>query len=106
MKKMLRLFTYAVLTIVSVLVGVHTAHAQGFVSPSLGVTLANASGEGRADFGKGSPANPMSYDEVAAKFLDCAAFAKWSEKKAHAIVSLVGKLEDARDVRALTALCR
>jgi hypothetical protein len=51
MKNMLRLFTYAVLTVVSVLVGVHTAHAQGFVSPSLGVTLANASGEGRADFG-------------------------------------------------------
>ena len=51
MRKILRLFTYAVSTIVSVLVGVHTAHAQGFVSPSLGVTLANASGEGRADFG-------------------------------------------------------
>ena len=28
---------------------------------------------GRADVAKGNPANPMSYDEVAAKFLDCAA---------------------------------
>ena len=51
MKKMLRLFRYAVPVVVSILVSVHTAHAQGFVSPSLGVTLANESGEGRADFG-------------------------------------------------------
>ena len=41
---------------------------------------------GRADFGKGSPANPMTYDEVAAKFLDCAAFAKWPATKVKAIV--------------------
>jgi outer membrane protein with beta-barrel domain len=51
MKNMLRTFTCAVVTVVSIAVNVHTAHAQGFVAPSLGVTLANASGEGRADFG-------------------------------------------------------
>ena len=50
MKKMLRLLRYAVPAVVSILVSVHTAHAQGFISPSLGVTLANESGEGRADF--------------------------------------------------------
>ncbi len=60
---------------------------------------------GRADFGKGSPANPMSYDEVAAKFLDCAAFAKWPGTKAKAVVDMVGKLEDTPDVRKLAALC-
>ncbi len=60
---------------------------------------------GRADFGKGSPANPMSYDEVAAKFLDCAAFAKWPAAKAKAIVDMVRKLEDVANVRTLTALC-
>jgi hypothetical protein len=47
----------------------------------------------------------MSYDEVAAKFLDCAAFAKWSGDKAKAVVSMVRSLEGLPDVRALTALC-
>jgi 2-methylcitrate dehydratase PrpD len=60
---------------------------------------------GRADFGKGSPTNPMSYDEVAEKFLGCAAFAEWPESKAHQVIELVRKLEDLRDVKALTALC-
>ena len=32
---------------------------------------------GRADFAKGSPMIPMSFDDEIAKFLDCAAFAKW-----------------------------
>jgi len=60
---------------------------------------------GRADFGKGSPANPMSYDEVAAKFEDCAAFAKWPQSQTKAIIAMVAKLEDTPDVRALALLC-
>ena len=60
---------------------------------------------GSADFGKGSPANPMSFEDVAAKFLDCAAFAKWPAAKAKAIIGAVRGLEGARDVRALAALC-
>ena len=60
---------------------------------------------GRADFGKGSPANPMSYDEVAEKFEDCAAFAKWPQTKAKAIIAMVTKLEDTPDVGALALLC-
>ena len=48
---------------------------------------------GRADFGKGSPAIPMSYDEVAEKFSDCAAFAKWPTAKAKAIIEAVRQLE-------------
>lgn len=59
---------------------------------------------GRADIAKGNPADPMSYEEVAAKFLDCAAFAKWPTGKAEATVELVRKLEDVPDVRALVAL--
>jgi 2-methylcitrate dehydratase PrpD len=59
---------------------------------------------GRSDFGKGSPEKPMSFDEVAAKFLDCAAFAKWPAEKARAVVELVRKLEEVSNVRALTAL--
>jgi len=59
---------------------------------------------GRADFAKGSPSNPMSYDEVAAKFVDCATYAKWPESKSRAIVAMVRKLEDVPDVGALTKL--
>jgi 2-methylcitrate dehydratase PrpD len=58
----------------------------------------------RADVAKGNPANPMSYEEVAAKFLDCAAFAKWPGDKAKAIVEMVRGIERVADVQALTAL--
>jgi 2-methylcitrate dehydratase PrpD len=57
---------------------------------------------GRADFGKGSPANPMTFDEVARKFHDCAAFARWPRDKADQIVAMVSKLENLPDVRSLT----
>lgn len=60
---------------------------------------------GRADFAKGSPANPMSWDEVAAKFSDCAAAAHWPQAKAKAIIAMVKRLEELKDVRELTALC-
>jgi 2-methylcitrate dehydratase PrpD len=60
---------------------------------------------GRSDFGKGSPANPMSFDEVAEKFLGCAAFAEWPRSKTDRVIDLVSKLEDLSDVRGLTALC-
>ena len=60
---------------------------------------------GRADFAKGSPQNPMSWDEVIAKFQDCAKFAKWPAAKADAIVATIAKLEDLADVRTLTHLC-
>jgi 2-methylcitrate dehydratase PrpD len=59
---------------------------------------------GRADFAKGSPMDPMSYEEVAAKFEDCARFAKWPTAKANAIVEAVHKLEDTSNIRTLTAL--
>jgi 2-methylcitrate dehydratase PrpD len=59
---------------------------------------------GRADFAKGSPAIPMSYQEVAEKFLDCTAFAKWSSERARATIQLVRNLESLGDVRELTAL--
>jgi len=59
---------------------------------------------GRADFGKGSPTDPMSYDEVAEKFRGCAAFAEWPSSKANQVIDLVRKLEDVSDVRTLTAL--
>jgi 2-methylcitrate dehydratase PrpD len=60
---------------------------------------------GRADFGKGSPANPMSYEEVAEKFHGCAEYAKWPTSKTKEIVEFVRNLEQATDIRKLTALC-
>ncbi len=47
----------------------------------------------------------VSYDEVSAKFLDCAAFAKWPAAKGKGIMEMVRNLEDALSLSALTALC-
>jgi 2-methylcitrate dehydratase PrpD len=60
---------------------------------------------GRADFAKGSPSNPMSYDEVAGKFMDCCTVAGWPESKAREIVEKVHTLEKLPYVRSLAALC-
>lgn len=59
---------------------------------------------GRADFGKGSPANPMSYDEVADKFRGCAEFARWDSARTERIVEAVRELEALGSVRELTPL--
>ena len=59
---------------------------------------------GRGGFCEGSPAIPMSYGEVADKFLDCAAFAKWSPQRAKSTIELVNKLETLGDIRTLVAL--
>jgi 2-methylcitrate dehydratase PrpD len=59
---------------------------------------------GRADFGKGSPANPMSFDEAAAKFRGCAGFAEWPKAKTEQIIGFTKSLEAAPDVSALSPL--
>lgn len=88
--------------------GVHPdAEAAGYNKMTTILAIKLRSGRtvvGRADFGKGSPANPMSFEEVAAKFLDCAAFAKVPAQKAKSIVQLVAKLEEVADLKTLTAL--
>jgi 2-methylcitrate dehydratase PrpD len=58
---------------------------------------------GRADFAKGSPSNPMSYEEVADKFRGCAEFAKWPKAKAEAVIAQVKTLESAKDMTQLTS---
>jgi len=58
---------------------------------------------GRADFGKGSPANPMSYEEVADKFRECAAFAGIQRARADSIVAMVRDLETLPEIGRLTA---
>ena len=47
---------------------------------------------------------PMSYDEVADKFRECAAYSRWPRTKAEQVVELVRHLEDVKDVRELTGL--
>jgi 2-methylcitrate dehydratase PrpD len=58
---------------------------------------------GRADFAKGSPANPMTYEEVADKFRGCAEFAKWPAKRAEEVVEFVKKLEHAPEIGVLAS---
>src|SRR5438046_692821 len=59
---------------------------------------------GRADFAKGSPANPMSFDEAATKFRGCAEYANWPKLKTEKIIAFVRTLDSAPDVSALTPL--
>jgi 2-methylcitrate dehydratase PrpD len=59
---------------------------------------------GRADFGKGSPSNPMSYDEVAEKFRECADFARVDRTRSDDIIAMVRDLESLPDISRLTAL--
>jgi 2-methylcitrate dehydratase PrpD len=88
--------------------GVHPeAEAAGYDKMTTIIEIALTDGrkiEGRADFGKGSPANPMSYDEVAGKFLDCADFSGLPRASAEKVVDLVRGLESVGNIREVTAL--
>ena len=88
--------------------GVHPeAEAAGYDKMTTIIDIHMKDGEvisGRADFGKGSPANPMSYDEVADKFRGCAEFAKWDQGKTEQIIETVRTLEQLESVRELTSL--
>jgi 2-methylcitrate dehydratase PrpD len=88
--------------------GVHPeAEAAGYDKMTTILEIALKDGRvirGQADFGKGSPANPMSYDEVAGKFRECAEYAGWDKTKAERIVELVRGLEKVEDMREVTRL--
>ena len=88
--------------------GVHPeAEAAGYDKMTTIIDIHMKDGEvisGRADFGKGSPANPMSYDEVADKFRGCAEFAEWDKGKTEQIIETVRTLEQLTSVRELTSL--
>ena len=58
---------------------------------------------GRSDFGKGSPADPMSYEEVANKFRENAEYAKFPAKQAEAVVAMVRELETLPSLERLMA---
>ena len=58
---------------------------------------------GRSDFGKGSPADPMSYEEVANKFLENADYAKFPTQQAKAVVEMVRDFEHLPSINGLMA---
>ena len=88
--------------------GVHPeAEADGYAKMTTIIDIELTDGRtvsGRAAFGKGSPADPMDYSEVAAKFHECAEFASWDRGRAQAIVDMVADIQSVADVRDLTAL--
>jgi 2-methylcitrate dehydratase PrpD len=57
---------------------------------------------GAADFGKGSPADPMSDDELTDKFRQCAAWAGLDAAQTSTVLHLLWHIEALEDVRELT----
>jgi 2-methylcitrate dehydratase PrpD len=90
--------------------GVHPgAEAAGYEKMTTIIDIELADGRkigGRADFGKGSPANPLSDDELAAKFRECAAWGKLPKANAEKVIELVFGLEKLKNINALTTLLR
>ena len=73
--------------------GVHPeAEAAGYDKMTTIIEIELTDGRtvsGRADFGKGSPSNPMSDGELEAKFFECAAWGGLAEDKATRVAELV-----------------
>jgi 2-methylcitrate dehydratase PrpD len=83
------------------------AESAGFdkMTSILKITLKNGKViTGQAAFGKGSPANPMSFEEAADKFRGCAEFAEWPKVKTEKIIVFVKALESAPDMSALSPM--
>ncbi len=53
------------------------------------------------DFGKGSPENPMTYEEVSEKFMECVSFVNWPINKAKEIISIISSLEECNSLERL-----
>ena len=88
--------------------GVHPeAEAAGFDKMTTIIEVELDDGtrfDGRADFGKGSPTNPMSDRELEQKFFECAEWGGIDRAKAQKIVDVVWKIEALDNVRKLTRL--
>jgi 2-methylcitrate dehydratase PrpD len=88
--------------------GVHPeAEAAGYEKMTTLIEIELTDGRrisGRADFGKGSPANPMSDDELAAKFRECAAWGKLPRASADKVIEMVFGLDELKSIRSLTRL--
>src|SRR2546426_310502 len=83
------------------------AEAAGYEKMTTLIDIKLADGRtisGRADFGKGSPANPMSDDELAVKFRECAAWGGLARTDAEKIIELVFRLDKLKNINELTRL--
>jgi 2-methylcitrate dehydratase PrpD len=82
------------------------AEAAGYHKMTSYIDIELANGRrisGMADFGKGSPHQPMSYDDVAGKFRECAEYARWEKDRADDVVAMVRDLEGLTSIARLTA---
>jgi 2-methylcitrate dehydratase PrpD len=90
--------------------GVHPeAEAAGFDKMTTIVEVELDDGRkvrGAADFGKGSPANPMSDDELADKFRGCARWGGLDRETTERALALAWRIDELDDVRELTRLLR
>lgn len=80
------------------------AEAAGYDKMTSLITIHLENGEkieGRSDYGKGSPSNPFTYDEVAEKFYCCADYARWPRSKTEEIVSLTAELDSLDNLAEL-----
>jgi len=88
--------------------GVHPeAEAAGYEKMTTIIDIRLTDGRtisGRADFGKGSPANPMSDAEVSDKFRECAAWGGLPGTNAEKVIDMVFNLEQLKNTRDLTRL--
>ena len=88
--------------------GVHPeAEAAGFDKMTTIVEIELNDGmtvKGSADFGKGSPANPMTDAELADKFRQCASWGGIDARRADAVIDRIWHIEDLLDVSKLTQL--
>src|SRR5258706_5879467 len=83
------------------------AESAGFDKMTSIIKITLKSGKtisGRASFGKGSPADPMTFEETAAKFRGCAEYADWPKSKTDALIAFVGRLETAPVISGLSPL--
>jgi 2-methylcitrate dehydratase PrpD len=90
--------------------GVHPeAEAAGFDKMTTIIEIEMDDGRliaGRADFGKGSPANPMTDEELSEKFRQCAAWGGLDKPRTDALLRMLWKIESLTDVNELTKLLR
>src|SRR5438876_10391850 len=88
--------------------GVHPdAEAAGFdkMTTILEVELDDGrTVKGAADFGKGSPANPMSDDELEEKFMECASWGGLDRSRAQRIIDLAWRIDELENIADLTRL--
>jgi 2-methylcitrate dehydratase PrpD len=88
--------------------GVHPdAEAAGFDKMTTIIEIELNDGrviKGSADFGKGSPANPMSDEELQQKFRECAKWGGLEDAAAQRVIDRVWRIETLADVRELTGL--